>query len=238
MPETVLMGSQSRWPTGRPWHAGDRRRAHDDARAYSVTTRGWTWQTMSERAVAGRADLVAPAARRQGGGAAVRGIGTALRRAWTLPEEMPPRAPPGFEARARQSFLADAARDATTRRGWQSDGCTVAGWPEAAARQCPPRGRSRSSHRGNRRRCERTCRGHRRRALFPFTFYVASVARAHDRVFAHRGRQPAGYGISVPSQTRKRGGTAVPIFHNHVAALFFPPAPGASRQRSRKRRRP
>ena len=59
-------------------------------------------------------------------------------------------------------------------------------------------------------------------ALFPFTFYVASVARAHDRVFAHRGRHPPGYGISVPSQTRKRGARG-PLFHNHVAALFFHP---------------
>ncbi len=59
-------------------------------------------------------------------------------------------------------------------------------------------------------------------ALFPFTFYVASVARAHDRVFAHRGRQPPGYGISVPTQTRKRGARG-PIFHNHVASLFFNP---------------
>ena len=58
--------------------------------------------------------------------------------------------------------------------------------------------------------------------LFPFTFYVACVARAHDRVFAHRGRRPAGYGISVPSQTRKRGARG-PLFHNHVAVLFFHP---------------
>ncbi len=59
-------------------------------------------------------------------------------------------------------------------------------------------------------------------ALFPFTFYVASVARAHDWVFAARGRQPPGYGISVPSQTRKRGARG-PLFHNHVASLFFNP---------------
>ena len=59
-------------------------------------------------------------------------------------------------------------------------------------------------------------------ALFPFTFYVACVARAHDRVFAERGRQPPGYGISVPSQTRKRGARG-PLFHNHVASLFFNP---------------
>ncbi len=59
-------------------------------------------------------------------------------------------------------------------------------------------------------------------ALFPFTFYVACVARAHDRVFRHRGKQPPGYGISVPIQTRKRGARG-PLFHNHVAVLYFNP---------------
>ena len=59
-------------------------------------------------------------------------------------------------------------------------------------------------------------------ALFPFTFYVACVARAHDRVFRHRGREPRGYGISVPIQTRKRGARG-PLFHNHVAVLYFNP---------------
>ena len=59
-------------------------------------------------------------------------------------------------------------------------------------------------------------------ALFPFTFYVACVARAHDRVFRQRGKEPAGYGISVPVQTRKRGARG-PLFHNHVAVLYFHP---------------
>ena len=59
-------------------------------------------------------------------------------------------------------------------------------------------------------------------ALFPFTFYVACVARAHDAVFRHRGREPRGYGISVPTQTRKRGARG-PLFHNHVAVLYFNP---------------
>jgi hypothetical protein len=59
-------------------------------------------------------------------------------------------------------------------------------------------------------------------ALFPFTFYVAAVARAHDRVFRHRGLEPAGYGISVPIQTRRRGARG-PLFHNHVAVLYFNP---------------
>ena len=59
-------------------------------------------------------------------------------------------------------------------------------------------------------------------ALFPFTFYVACVARAHDAVFRHRGREPRGYGISVPTQTRKRGARG-PLFHNHVAVLYFHP---------------
>ena len=59
-------------------------------------------------------------------------------------------------------------------------------------------------------------------ALFPFTFYVACVARAHDAVFRHRGREPRGYGISVPTQTRRRGARG-PLFHNHVAVLYFNP---------------
>lgn len=59
-------------------------------------------------------------------------------------------------------------------------------------------------------------------ALFPFTFYVACAARAHDRVFRARGREPAGYGISVPTQTRRRGARG-PLFHNHVAVLYFHP---------------
>ncbi len=58
--------------------------------------------------------------------------------------------------------------------------------------------------------------------LFPITFFVACVARAHDRVFRHRGRQPAGYGVCVPTQTRRRGAKG-PLFHNHVAPLFFNP---------------
>ena len=59
-------------------------------------------------------------------------------------------------------------------------------------------------------------------ALFPFTFYVACVARAHDRVFQHRGRAPKGYGISVPTQTRRRGARG-PLFGNHVGVLYFNP---------------
>ncbi len=59
-------------------------------------------------------------------------------------------------------------------------------------------------------------------ALFPFTAYVACVARAHDRIFRHRGKEPRGYGISVPIQTRRRGARG-PLFHNHVAVLYFNP---------------
>ena len=61
-----------------------------------------------------------------------------------------------------------------------------------------------------------------RSSLFPFTFYVACVARAHDRIFHHRGLEPEGYGISVPTQTRRRGARG-PLFHNHVAVLYFHP---------------
>lgn len=56
--------------------------------------------------------------------------------------------------------------------------------------------------------------------LFPMTFYVACAARAHDRVFHHRGRQPPGYVASVPVQTRKRGARG-PLFHNQVSIFFF-----------------
>lgn len=59
-------------------------------------------------------------------------------------------------------------------------------------------------------------------ALFPFTFYVACAARAQDCVFRQRGLSPAGYGISVPTQTRKRGARG-PLFHNNVAVLYFHP---------------
>ena len=57
-------------------------------------------------------------------------------------------------------------------------------------------------------------------ALFPMTFYVACAARAHDRVFQHRGRKPGGYVVSVPVQTRKRGARG-PLFHNQVSIFFF-----------------
>lgn len=57
-------------------------------------------------------------------------------------------------------------------------------------------------------------------ALFPMAFYVAVTARAHDRVFRHRGQSPAGYVASVPIQTRKRGARG-PLFHNQVTVFFF-----------------
>lgn len=56
--------------------------------------------------------------------------------------------------------------------------------------------------------------------LFPASFFVASTARAHDRVFAHRGKQPRGYIASVPIQVRKRGARG-PLFHNQVSVFFF-----------------
>jgi hypothetical protein len=59
-------------------------------------------------------------------------------------------------------------------------------------------------------------------ALFPIAFFVACVARAQDRIFQARGAKPAGYGISVPIQTRKRG-AKWPLFHNQVAVLYFNP---------------
>jgi hypothetical protein len=66
-------------------------------------------------------------------------------------------------------------------------------------------------------RCEAMAGG-----LFPVAFYVACVARAQDRVFLDRGREPRGYAISMPAQTRKRGARG-PLFHNHVTALYFNP---------------
>ncbi len=57
-------------------------------------------------------------------------------------------------------------------------------------------------------------------ALFPMAFYVACAARAHDRVFRHRGQAPRGYVASVPVQMRKRGARG-PLFHNHVSIFFF-----------------
>ena len=57
-------------------------------------------------------------------------------------------------------------------------------------------------------------------ALFPMAFYVACTARAHDRVFQHRGKVPGGFVASVPIQTRKRGARG-PLFHNQVTVFFF-----------------
>ncbi len=57
-------------------------------------------------------------------------------------------------------------------------------------------------------------------ALFPMAFYVACTARAHDRVFRHRGQSPGGFVASVPIQTRKRGARG-PLFHNQVTVFFF-----------------
>lgn len=57
-------------------------------------------------------------------------------------------------------------------------------------------------------------------ALFPMAFYVACTARAHDRVFRHRGKMPGGFVASVPIQTRKRGARG-PLFHNQVTVFFF-----------------
>ena len=71
-------------------------------------------------------------------------------------------------------------------------------------------------------------------ALFPMAFYVACAARAHDRVFRHRGREPQGYVVSVPVQTRKRGARG-PLFHNQVSIFFFSARARARSARSRRR---
>lgn len=56
--------------------------------------------------------------------------------------------------------------------------------------------------------------------LFPMAYYVGLTARAHQKVFDHRGTAPGGYVASVPIQTRKRGAKG-PLFHNRVTVFFF-----------------
>ena len=51
-------------------------------------------------------------------------------------------------------------------------------------------------------------------------FFFACAARAHDRVFRHRGRKGMPQLITMPVQTRPKGGDG-PIFQNHVSILFF-----------------
>ena len=167
--------------------------------------------------LSGGAVVVPPADRRQGRGTASHRTGPALRR----------RRPAGRSARrlpaASVGWLAqippDPARDgpphrlagnrhAVPRRPPAPAGRRLLRGDDARARRSPPPSASGSRPSGV--------------ALFPFTFYVACVARAQDRVFRHRGQQPPGYGISVPIQTRKRGARG-PLFHNHVAVLYFNP---------------
>ncbi len=56
--------------------------------------------------------------------------------------------------------------------------------------------------------------------LFPLAYLLACTARAHDRVFEHRGKSPRGYVANVPVQTRRRGARG-PLFHNQVSVFFF-----------------
>ena len=127
--------------------------------------------------------------------------------------------------RPATAFFSDegsAARNRrwTTRRASRKPACTLARRSEAPAGQSElpdPDVRGHLTRRRFATRAEQLGGG-----LFPITFFVACVARAHDRVFRHRGQCPAGYGISVPTQTRKRGAKG-PLFHNHVAPLFFNP---------------
>ena len=51
-------------------------------------------------------------------------------------------------------------------------------------------------------------------------FFFACAARAHDRVFRHRGKKDLPQLITMPVQTRPKGGDG-PIFQNHVSILFF-----------------
>jgi hypothetical protein len=52
------------------------------------------------------------------------------------------------------------------------------------------------------------------------SFYLASTARAHQRVLLSRGCDPGRFVASIPVQMRRRGGDAR-IFQNHVTVLFF-----------------
>jgi len=56
--------------------------------------------------------------------------------------------------------------------------------------------------------------------LFNLPFYLASSARAIDRIFFDRGQKPPQLVVSVPAHVRKKGGIATP-FHNRLTMLFF-----------------
>ncbi len=64
------------------------------------------------------------------------------------------------------------------------------------------------------RRCETLGGG-----LGNMPFYLASAARAHDRVFLGRGIESPAYACSVPVQLRRKGSRG-PIFQNHVTMFF------------------
>jgi len=56
-------------------------------------------------------------------------------------------------------------------------------------------------------------------ALVSMPFYLACATRAHEKLFAHRGKTPPTHVCSVPVQTRRKG-TIGPIFQNHVTMFF------------------
>lgn len=55
--------------------------------------------------------------------------------------------------------------------------------------------------------------------LINMPFHLACAMRAHQRVFAHRGRKPESLMCCVPIQVRKKG-TRGPLFQNHLTMFF------------------
>jgi acyl carrier protein len=55
--------------------------------------------------------------------------------------------------------------------------------------------------------------------LVNMPFYLACAMRAHEAVFAHRGRSPASQTCCVPVQTRRKGSRG-PVFQNHITMFF------------------
>lgn len=56
-------------------------------------------------------------------------------------------------------------------------------------------------------------------ALVSMPFYLACATRAHEALFARRGKAPPTHVCSVPVQTRRKGALG-PIFQNHVTMFF------------------
>lgn len=55
--------------------------------------------------------------------------------------------------------------------------------------------------------------------LVSMPFYLACAMRAHEAVFARRGKSPVSQTCCVPVQTRRKGATG-PLFQNHITMFF------------------